>query len=230
MPRPDFEDVWFRPTAPDSRHDAPRMQGLSYPEHTWMGNTVVAALYIAAAAVFAASVRTGILYLDDREPGVLGMSISAVALGLLAGGYIAALGYSVRRFACWAWFFLMIPLAVTCSVYPLRFIFGDHIALLEIPLVLMPAVLWTHYLWKRRLDFWFEGDAVRRAIDFEQNGHRWERRSWRDDARKLKKRMAERAIAESASTEAVPRSTGEACGARGGPGRLAARPHPPRAH
>lgn len=52
-----------------------------------------------------------------------------------------------------------------------------------------------HYLWKRRYDFWVEGQAVRRAIDFQQNGHRWARRSWRDDARLLKTRIAEREMA-----------------------------------
>jgi hypothetical protein len=127
-----------------------------------------------------------------------GLAFLATVLGL-------GITYHFYRFHCWAWFFVAGWLVL--GTLPVLAVFDRPCCWQEGERELLIAIgaacfVPLHYLWKRRYDFWVEGQAVRRDLDFQHNGHYRARRSWRDDALQLKMRMAEREMAARAGAAA----------------------------
>lgn len=163
------------------------LHALTYPEHGPTGWMFIA-LFCAAGT--ASVLSAPLLAITEGDVEIL----AATPFGIGFGAMAFWMAYEFYRFACWTWWFVFFWLTPPLSsVFLLPWMINGRAADLTATLCIAAVAAGpAHYLWRRRDDFWYESDAVRRQLDFERNGHRWARRSWKDDARALKQRMAER--------------------------------------
>lgn len=184
--------------SPAARPPLP-LHSLQYPQHGPMGRFITGML--ALPAVFPLHLAAEAI----PDSGGVAEGIIILGLGVAAALIFVWIAYAFHRFECWAWWFVFIWLAPIFAVFPLQ-LGAEFVEILLYLCLAIPVAGPVHYLWKRRYDFWFGSDAVRRQLDFERNGHRWARRSWKDDARVLKLRMAEKEISGRSSSATHSRS------------------------
>lgn len=150
--------------------------GVSPPEHGVLGRALIVLIHciIPAAGIVALIVR-------PWERGDRADMVVAGVVFLLWGAYVAE---CLRRFECWAWFFVM-PLLLAVTVLPLLAMGAAAFILIRGGTppsevlgyggLSIPLVAWIHYLWSRRWDFWSDPPSRARR----RPERRWVTPEWR---------------------------------------------------
>ncbi len=141
------------------------MLGEGPPEHGLRGQALIALVYACGAWVFALSLTVDNGRADSTGP---------MLLGVMAFAGCAFAAQSLRRFRCWAWFFVMGWLVLVFAP-SLLLAAGDFPWPAPVSYAAGVMVIgWIHWLWTRRGDFLPDAriDALRRR-------QRWVTRDWR---------------------------------------------------
>lgn len=134
----------------DSHAPLPDMLGIAPPEHDVRGRILV--LLIHGIGVTILGVALVVPAANEAEPG---MRILSAAAGVLGVGSAVCLAEGLRKFRCWAWFFMMYWLAPPLLVSPLILLDGslsrsEKATAAAAGMMVLGAV---HYLWTRRREF-----------------------------------------------------------------------------
>jgi hypothetical protein len=153
------------PTDPDLL--SAQLLGESAPEHGLAGRTLI--LFIHCVGVVS---WLGLVFL---EPGSAGERLVLAGLGLAIPAGCAYLAESLRRFECWAWFFMMLWVVPVALGLLGVLAAGGQGEAASVSAGLVSAAGCIHYLWSRRLEFWADAHTRTSA----RPARRWVTPEWR---------------------------------------------------
>jgi hypothetical protein len=148
------------PTHPEA--PLPDILGVAPPEHDLLGRVLILLIHTCAAWVLALALVAPV---GDGRP--VGECVTMAALGGLGCAALMYLAEGVRRFRCWAWFFVVAWLALPLPGV-LAMLLSPIASMTEDVTSFAAGVMLIgglRYLWQRRWDFWVDArlDARFRA-------------------------------------------------------------------